>query len=89
MPKVKVPNVPPERIKQFRRTYNLSGEALDRLLGFSSQGRATRRWEADGAPPYVEVLLRYIEAHGLDIASKLADERFGPVRQPAAMARAA
>lgn len=66
---------PPERIVAFREAFGLDQADLDRLLGFSSKGRATRRWESEGAPAYVEVLLTYLERHGLDEAEKIAKQR--------------
>ena len=66
---------PPEAIKAFRDDHKLDQASLDRLFGFSSGGRATRRWEAVGAPYYVSILIAYAEEHGLDIMEQMASER--------------
>jgi hypothetical protein len=48
---------PPEEVRSFRERHKLDQETLDSLMGFYSNGRATRRWEAEGAPFYVTVLM--------------------------------
>ena len=44
-------------------------------MGFSSGGRATRRWEAEGAPYYVTVLMAYADTYGLGKMEELAAAR--------------
>lgn len=61
-----------DRVREFRERHGLTTGELDRLMGFSSNGRATRRWEAEDAPPYVEVLMVYFDKFGLGEARKLA-----------------
>ncbi len=65
---------PGAEIVAFREHYKLNQAQLDRLFGFISRGRTTRRWEAQGAPRYVKVLLEYGYAHGLHLMEKLARE---------------
>ena len=66
---------PPEAVVAFREAHGLDQSELDRLLGFSSGGRATRRWEAEGAPYYVTVLMAYADKFGIGIMEKLAQAR--------------
>lgn len=69
---------PPERVRRFRKDHGLDQPDMDRLLGFVSEGRTTRGWETGtGAPPYVELFIRYAEQYGLEVARTLADERAG------------
>lgn len=70
---------PAEAVKAFRDRHHLDQEGLDRLLGFSSRGRATRRWEAEGAPYYVTILMAYADAFGLGKMEELAASRSLPV----------
>lgn len=72
---IKPGNTPPERISSFREDYDMDQEALDRLLGFRSMGRTTRRWEREGAPPYVDVLLSYMSRYGIGEAERIAQLR--------------
>lgn len=62
-------------VKDFRTRHHLDQAGLDRLLGFSSGGRATRRWEADGAPYYVTILMTYADKFGIGIMEDLANKR--------------
>lgn len=65
-----------DRIVKFRRTHGIDQAELDRLLGFSSEGRTSRRWENEGiAPSYVGLLLDYMDLYGLEVARTLAQER--------------
>lgn len=66
-----------EAVLDFRVRHNLTGRDLDSLMGFSSDGRATRRWEAEGAPYYVTVLMAYADRYGLDVMRDLAAKRDG------------
>jgi antitoxin component HigA of HigAB toxin-antitoxin module len=70
-----VTNTSPEVVKSFRQRHGLSSKDLDRLFGFSSDGRTTRRWEAEDAPPYVEVMIEYMDKHGIELAEKIAQRR--------------
>lgn len=72
---IKPGNIPPAEIVAFRSSYQMDQESLDRLLGFRSDGRTTRRWEREGAPPYVGILLAYMFEYGIGIAEKLAQAR--------------
>lgn len=65
----------PDKVKKFRAEHNLDQAQLDSLMGFSSGGRATRRWEAEGAPYYVTILIAYADKHGVALMEKLAEER--------------
>lgn len=67
--------VSPAAVAAFRETHGLDQAALDRLLGFTSKGRATRRWEAKGAPAYVGILFAYADAYGLATMEQLAQSR--------------
>ena len=66
---------PPGVIRDFRLRHDLSAEEMDNLFGFSSKGRATRRWEKEDAPPYVGLMIDYMDRFGLDIAKKAAERR--------------
>lgn len=66
---------PASAVQDFRTRHRLDQEGLDRLLGFSSKGRATRRWEAEGAPYYVTILMAYADAYGLGKMEELAAAR--------------
>ena len=73
--------VPPGTIIKFREKHGLSQTAFDRLFGFTSAGRSCRLWETKGAPPYMEVLLPYLDKYGLDLAYEMNDWRGGrPVK---------
>lgn len=67
--------VAPETVVAFRENYGLDQAALDRLMGFTSKGRATRRWEAKGAPAYVGILFAYADAYGLALMEQMAIDR--------------
>lgn len=67
--------IPAAQAWQWRVKHNLTQPAVDRLLGFTSLGRAARRWETDGAPPYVEVLMAYIDKYGPELAEAVAKKR--------------
>lgn len=65
----------PEAIREFRQRHNLVGKDMDYLMGFFSDGRATRRWESDGAPYYMTILMAYVDRFGLDLMRELAANR--------------
>lgn len=67
--------VSPETVVAFREAYGLDQAGLDRLMGFTSKGRATRRWEAKGAPAYVGILFAYADAYGLALMEQMALNR--------------
>jgi hypothetical protein len=60
-------------VRDFRERHGLDQARLDQLLGFSSKGRATRRWEAEGAPFYVTILMTYADKYGIKVMAELAD----------------
>lgn len=65
------------KVREFRQRHNLSGEQLDRLFGFQSKGRATRRWEdplEKGTMPPVTLLMAYVDEFGWDELRRIADE---------------
>lgn len=66
---------PAEAVKDFRERHRLDQESVDRLFGFSSEGRACRRWESEGAPYYVTILMAYADAYGLGKMEELAATR--------------
>lgn len=66
---------PADRVIRFRQQHGLTTEELDRLFGFTSKGRATRRWESEGAPAYVEVAMTYMDKFGLKTAREIATAR--------------
>jgi hypothetical protein len=66
---------PADKVRDFRTRHNLLGHEMDNLMGFSSDGRATRRWEAEGAPYYVTILMAYADRYGLDVMRELAASR--------------
>jgi len=66
---------PPAAVVDFRERHRLDQKEVDRLLGFSSGGRACRRWEAEGAPHYVTVLMAYADQYGLAKMEELAAQR--------------
>lgn len=70
--------VAPAEVQEFRRRHGLTSKALDRLLGFRSDGRATRRWEEVGAPGYVAILFAYADRYGLDLLEEMAVAREKP-----------
>jgi hypothetical protein len=70
--KVKMPKTPASAIIDFRERYRLDQGAVDRLFGFSSEGRACRRWESVGAPYYVSILIAYVDAYGIEKMEELA-----------------
>lgn len=65
---------PGEDVNAFRAHFKLSQADLDRLFGFVSGGRTSRRWEAQGAPRYVRILMAYAHLYGLDVMEHLAKE---------------
>lgn len=66
------PTTPGENVRAFRQRHKIDQPTVDRLLGFSSEGRATRRWEAEGAPYYVTILMAYADKYGLELMEELA-----------------
>lgn len=73
--KSKPPKTPAAEVVAFRERHGLIQEDVDRLFGFSSGGRACRRWEEDVAPHYVSVLIAYADKFGLDLMRELADKQ--------------
>lgn len=73
-PTPKKPSTPKEAVLAFRERHGLDQPETDRLMGFSSLGRTTRRWEAEGAPYYVSLLIAYADAYGLDLMRQMAAE---------------
>ena len=69
------PKTPPVVVTDFRERHRLDQAAVDRLFGFSSAGRACRRWEAEGAPYYVTILMAYADTFGLAKMEELAAGR--------------
>lgn len=64
-----------ELVKDFRERNHLRLSDVDSLLGFTSGGKTCARWESEGAPQYVGVMLAYIDQHGLEIAERLWAQR--------------
>jgi DNA-binding transcriptional regulator YiaG len=65
---------PAAAVREFRQRHGLTQAALDGLLGFSSAGMATGRWEREGrAPFYVSLFMGMIDRDGLDLAKELAE----------------
>lgn len=79
--KRELPKTPSSRVVAFRAKHGLDQAALDALLGFTSKGRAVRRWEHENAPPYVAVLLNYLDLFGLEEALSLAPLKPMPNRE--------
>jgi hypothetical protein len=73
------PKTSPEDVKAFRKRHGLSARAMDRLFGFASTGRATRRWEKEDAPSYVGILMAYFDRHGTKLADQIAKSREEPL----------
>lgn len=73
--KPKPMKTPGKAVAEFRERHDLTGHELDNLMGFFSDGRATRRWEAEGAPYYVTILMAYGDRYGLDVMRELAARR--------------
>jgi hypothetical protein len=69
------PKTPASAVMDFRERHRLDQAAVDRLFGFSSEGRACRRWEAEGAPYYVTILMAYVDTYGLAKMEELAANR--------------
>lgn len=69
------PKTPALAVTDFRERHRLDQASVDRLFGFSSAGRACRRWEAEGAPYYVTILMAYADAYGLAKMEELAAHR--------------
>ncbi len=74
-----VRKTPAHEVREFRHRYGLSQPALGRLLGFTSNGMATYRWEREGAPYYVSLLIRLVDAYGIELITELADHGLAPV----------
>lgn len=66
---------PAMAVTDFRERHRLDQAAVDRLFGFSSGGRACRRWEAEDAPYYVTILMAYADIYGLAKMEELAAGR--------------
>lgn len=73
--KPKAMKTAPEAVRAFRQRHNLEQTELDNLLGFFSDGRASRRWELEGAPYYVTILMTFADRYGLDVMRELAAQR--------------
>ena len=69
------PKTPKEAVTDFRERHRLDQEGIDRLFGFSSKGRACRRWESEGAPYYVTILMAYADTYGIAKMEELAASR--------------
>jgi hypothetical protein len=69
------PKTPASAVLDFRERHRLDQAAVDRLFGFSSAGRACRRWEAEDAPYYVTILMAYVDTYGLAKMEGLAAGR--------------
>lgn len=69
--------VPPESVTNERERRGMDQKDFDRLMAHSSKGRACRRWEADGAPAYVALLLAYMGKFGDRLAEEYAKELEG------------
>lgn len=67
--------IPGSAVTDFRERHRLAQEWVDHLFGFSSGGRACRRWEAEGAPHYVGILMAYADAYGLAMMETMAAAR--------------
>lgn len=66
---------PAAAVAAFRERHKLDQKAMDHLFGFSSDGRATRRWEAENAPYYVTILMAYADKFGIELMKELAEMR--------------
>ena len=66
---------PASVVIDFRERHRLDQASVDRLFGFSSAGRACRRWEDEGAPHYVAILIAYADTYGLGKMQELAAAR--------------
>jgi hypothetical protein len=73
--KPKAMKTPGSAVRDFRLRHNLTGHEFDNLMGFFSDGRATRRWEAEDAPYYVTILMAFADRYGLDVMRELAAQR--------------
>lgn len=71
--KAKTPKTPAAAVVAFRDRHGLTQEEVDRLFGFSSGGRACRRWEDEDAPYYVSVLIAYADKFGIETMKEIAD----------------
>lgn len=74
---------PAAAVTDFRERHRLDQEAVDRLFGFSSRGRACRRWEAEGGPYYVTLLMAYADAYGLSQMELIAKSAIKGEKTPA------
>lgn len=70
-------DISPDEIRAFRERHGIKTQvALDHLFGAAaSKGRGARRWEADGAPPYVAIILGYADAYGLDLLKEVVAKK--------------
>ena len=64
--------VTPEEVIDFRMRHELTHEEMDSFFGFSSKGRSSRRWQKNGAPRYVGVLMAYGDRYGLSLMQEMA-----------------
>lgn len=60
---------------QWRTRHKLRQIDVERLMGYSSNGRTLIGWESRGAPPFFETLMAYFDKHGFELAEKLAGAR--------------
>lgn len=65
---------PADEVRAFRARHGLTQQVLDKLLGFSSNGAAVGRWEREDAPPYVAVLFKLVDTHGIALMKEIADK---------------
>ncbi len=66
---------PGSAVSDFLERHQLTSEGLDRLFGSTSKGRNCRRWEAEGAPHYVAILMAYADAYGIVKMEEMAARR--------------
>lgn len=63
---------PADEVRAFRARHGLTQQALDGLLGFSSNGAAVGRWEREDAPYYVTLLFHLVDTHGIEELREIA-----------------
>lgn len=71
----KLKKTPGRAVSDFRERHRLSDADVDRLFGSASIGRTCRRWESEGAPPYVAIMMAYADEYGLAKMEKMAATR--------------
>lgn len=63
---------PADEVRAFRNRHGLTQQALDGLLGFSSNGAAVGRWEREDAPYYTTLLFHLVDTHGIETMRAVA-----------------